>query len=150
MSNMAKIILTLCQLVRKYECHLIGMAPSKELVNKLFFGTDILDSHIHKTRKTCADVRDYAHEEAYNLRRIPRTTIPFITKFVSDWGASNPDPARKGKLGKLPRFEKAAILYCHFRSLRKVGNTLDLSHEAVRDDLKKYVESRELDLSTVN
>ena len=42
MSNMAKMILTLCQLVRKYDAHLIGLAPSKKVVNNLFLGTDIL------------------------------------------------------------------------------------------------------------
>lgn len=150
MSNMAKQILTLCQLVRKFDAHLIGMAPSKELVNKLFFGTDLLDCHIHKRSKSIAKVVDYKRKDVYTLRRIPRTTIPFITKFVSDWGASNPDSARKGKLGKLTRPQRAAVLYCHFRSLRQVGTVMNISHEAVRDELIKYVNSHNLDLSSVN
>ena len=90
------------------------------------------------------------HRDVYTIEGIPKTSIPFITKDIAEWGASNPYPAEKGKLGKLTRPQRAAVLYCHYRSLRQVGTVMNISHEAVRDELIKYVNSHNLDLSTVN
>lgn len=148
MSKMAKIILELCQLVRKYDAHLIGMAPSEAVVNKLFANTDIRDLHIHKVSRTVARIKDYVLYDIYTITDIPKTTFPFISKDPAIYDMI--DPTRRGKLESLAKEGQAALLYCHLRSLRKVAARMDCSHEEVRKLLDKHVASRKISLSTVN
>lgn len=58
------------------------------------------------------------------------------------------DPTRRGKLESLAKEDQAAVLYCHFRSLRKVARIMECSHEEVRNLLDKWVASQKLNLST--
>jgi len=153
MGKKAQLILALCQLIRKYgrkqdTCHMIGLAPSPKLINKLFMTSDLLDCHIKKLTKTHAKVLDRVNKRVYNLRKIPRTTLPFITKDRAVFELEA--PKRKRPLRSFSKQKKVMLLYCKYRSLRKVGAIVNLSHEEVRNILDKGVESSGIDLSSVN
>jgi len=148
LSAKSKVIMKLCQLVRKYDAHLIGIAPSDTLVNKLFMNTDILDAHMVKMSKKIVQLKNYVTFKMSYLTEIPRTTIPFKTKYIAQFELK--DPAKRRQLETLPYKERVALLYLKHRSLRKVGRLMDLSHEEIRKILEKYVASKDVALSTVN
>ena len=109
LSAKSKIILKLCQLVRKYDAHLIGIAPSEALVNKLFLNTDILDAHMKKMSKKIVQVKNYVTFQVGFLTDVPDTTIPFKSKYIAQFELK--DPTRKETLEVLPFPEKVAFLY---------------------------------------
>jgi len=57
MTEKSKLIMDVCQLVRKFNAHLIGIAPSEEFINKLFLNTDILDYRMKKMSRKIAKVK---------------------------------------------------------------------------------------------
>lgn len=149
MTEKSKLILDVCQLVRKFDAHLIGIAPSPQFVNRLFLNTDILDCYMRKLSRKKVKVFNYVtHKYGYIIYNIPNTTLPFLTKDIAMFDLKN--PKRKGNLKELPLTEKAALLYAKHRSLRKVGKLLDLSHEEIRKLLNKHVQLKNYQLSTVN
>lgn len=148
MTQKSKLVLDVCQLVRKYDAHLIGIAPSSDYVNKLFFNTDILDCFMLKLSRKIVKVNNYVTRETYMINNIPRTTIPFITKDIAMFDLK--DPTKKGKLETMPQCCRASWLYLQHRSLRKVGNIMNLSHEEIRKLIKKHIAHSDIKVSTVN
>lgn len=148
MSKKTRIILELCQLVRKFDAHLIGIAPSENLVNKLFGDSEIRDCHILKLSRKIAKVKDYVQYDVYTITKIRPTTIPFISKDIATYELTNPE--KRGTLASLQKPQQAALLYCHWRSLRKVATIMELSHEGVRKLLDRHVASKKMAMSTVN
>ena len=131
MSRMTKMILGICQLVRKFDAHLIGIAPNADLVNKMFFNTDLLDCLMEKlSRKTCLVNNLAIHSRPYRIENIPRTSIKFLTKDIALFGEKDPNKAKE-QFDNLPSFEQAAQLYLTHRSLRKVANIMGISHVTV-------------------
>jgi len=137
MSKQAKVILDVCQLSRKYKCHLIGVAPTAKFVNRLFF-SDILDCFIEKLGKTKCRLKNIITNKVAIIRDIPRTTLKFDTYYISDFQLSDPVKIQEEFL-KRPTYEKAAILYLKHRSLRKVANILQVSHTQVANYLNTYL-----------
>jgi len=130
MTQKSKLFLDVCQLMRKFDAHMIGIAPSKSLVNKMFLDSDILDSHMEKLSKKIVEVNNYVTFKSYQLFKVPRTTIQFLTKDIAVFELK--DPTRtKETFDNLPSFERAAQLYLKHRSLRKVANIMGISHVTV-------------------
>ena len=148
MTQKSKLIMDTCQLVRKYDAHLIGIAPSAEFINRLFLNTDILDYRMSKMSRKIVKVRDYVNEETYTLTELPNTTVPFITKDIAVFELC--DPNKKGNLDELPLCCRASWLYLEHRSLRKVGHIMKLSHEEIRKLIKKHILHSKIKVSTVN
>jgi len=148
MTEKSKLILDICQLVRKFDAHLIGIAPSADFVNRFFLNTDILDCFMEKMSKHYVKVNNYVTRQTYILDSIPRTSVPFITKDIAIFELK--DPTKKGNLEELPQCCRAAWLYLQHRSLRKVGHIMNLSHEEIRKLLKKHIVHSEIKVSTVN
>ena len=148
MTQKSKLIMDVCQLVRKFDAHLIGIAPSEEFINRLFLNTDILDYRMKKMSRKIAKVNNYVTRESYTITDIPNTSVPFITKDIAMFELK--DPTKKGNLQELPRCCQAARLYLEHRSLRKVGRLMDLSHEEIRKLIKKHIGHSEIKVSTVN
>jgi len=148
MTEKSKLILDTCQLVRKYDAHLIGVAPNAEFINRLFLNTDILDCFMVKLSRKIAKIRNYVTRQTYILDSIPRTSVPFITKDIAMFELK--DPTKKGNLEELPQSARAAWLYLQHRSLRKVGNIMNLSHEEIRKLIKKHIANSQFKVSTVN
>lgn len=145
MSTMAKMILGVCQLVRKFDAHLIGVAPSADFVNKMFFNTDILDSHMVKlSLKTCV-IQNYATQRSYMIKTIPRTKVKFLTKDIARFELKDPT---KGKelFDAMSSEEKALLLYAKHHTTRKVAQVMQISHTHVQTLLKKAIGNK---LSTV-
>jgi len=139
MSRMAKKILAICQLVRKFDAHFIGIAPSADFVNKLFFNTDILDCRMKKlSRKICYINNRATRSRLYKIKRIRRTSIKFLTKDIALFGEKDPNKAKE-QFANLPSFEQAAQLYLRHRSLRKVANIMGISHSGVAQLLNTKV-----------
>jgi len=148
MTEKSKLIMDVCQLVRKFDAHLIGIAPSEEFINRLFLNTDILDYRMKKMSRKIAKVNNYVTRETYTITHIPDTSIPFITKDIAMFELN--DPAKKGNLEELPLCCRASWLYLEHRSLRKVGRLMELSHEEIRKLIKKHIAHSEIKVSTVN
>jgi len=148
MTEKSKLIMDVCQLVRKFDAHLIGIAPSEEFINRLFLNTDILDYRMKKMSRQIAQVNNYVTRETYTITDIPNTTVPFITKDIAMFELK--DPTKKGNLQELPQCCRASWLYLQHRSLRKVGNIMNLSHEEIRKLIKKHIGHSEIKVSTVN
>lgn len=138
MTQKSKLILDVCQLMRKFDAHMIGIAPSRSLVNKMFLDSDILDSHMEKLSLKIVEVNNYVTFKSYQLFKVPRTTIHFLTKDIAVFELK--DPTRtKETFDNLPSFERAAQLYLQHRSLRKVANIMGISHVAVHHLLNTKV-----------
>lgn len=148
MTEKSKLIMDTCQLVRKFDAHLIGIAPSEDFINRLFLNTDILDCYIKKLSRKIAKVNNYVTRNSYTLTDIPDTSVPFITKDIAIFELK--DPTKKGNLQELPQSSRAAWLYLQHRSLRKVGRIMDLSHEEIRKLIKKHIADSNFKVSTVN
>lgn len=148
MTEKSKLIMDTCQLVRKFDAHLIGIAPSDDFINRLFLNTDILDYRMKKLSRKIAQVNNYVTRETYTITDIPNTNIPFITKDIAMFELK--DPTKKGNLEELPQCCRASWLYLEHRSLRKVGNIMNLSHEEIRKLIKKHIQHSEIKVSTVN
>lgn len=136
MSKLSKVILGVCQLVRKFDAHLIGIAPSEELVNKMFFNTDILDSHMVKLSKRVCLIQNYTTETSYIIKRLPRTKIRFLTKDIAAFGLNDP-AINKEEYDSMPREQKSLILYAIHHNTRAVAKILGVSHVTVAADLQK-------------
>ena len=148
MTEKSKLIMDTCQLVRKFDAHLIGIAPSEEFINRLFLNTDILDCRMKKLSRKIAMVNNYVTKQTYILDSIPSTSVPFITKDIAIFELK--DPTKKGNLQELPQCCRASLLYLRHRSLRKVGKLMDLSHEEIRKLIKKHLGHLDIKVSTVN
>lgn len=151
-SKKTKMILRICQLVRKWDAHFIGMAPSAELIVKWFKNREILDLILKKPSKTSKgilNVNNKVTRRAYRIKNWPRTNISFLTKDIAPFELVNPERTKK-KLNTMTAPARASLLYTKFRSLRKVGRIMDISHEEVRKLLDKHIQNQNLDLSTVN
>jgi len=148
MTEKSKLIMDICQLVRKFDAHMLGVAPSAEFINRLFLNTDILDWRMEKVSRKIAKIRNYVTERTYTLTNIPGTSVPFITKDIAMFELK--DPTKKGNLQELPQCCRASWLYLEHRSLRKVGRIMNLSHEEIRKLIKKHILHSEITLSSVN
>lgn len=147
MTQKSKLILDTCQLIRKYDAHLIGCAPSADLINKLFLNTDILDCYMVKTSRKIAWVSNYVTRESYTLEDIPRTRIPFITKDIATFEVK--DPNFQVDTSDLPVCCRTARLFIKHRSLRKVAKIMDVSHMTVSNRLKIHEQHSDLHVETV-
>jgi len=144
MSRMTKMILGICQLVRKFDAHLIGIAPSADLVNKLFFNTDILDCRMEKlSRKICYVDNIATRSRPYKIRNVPRTNIKFITKDIAAFEEKDPNRGKE-KLDVMPSEEKALILYAKYHNMRDTGKAMGISAMMVSKLLKKALAKRDL------
>jgi len=148
MTEKSKLIMDICQLVRKYDAHMLGIAPSAEFINRLFLNTDILDWRMEKMSRKIAKISNYVTEETYTLTELPGTKVPFITKDIAMFELK--DPTKKGNLRELPLCCRASWLYLEHRSLRKVGRLMELSHEEIRKLIKKHIAHSQIKVSTVN
>jgi len=148
MTEKSKMIMDTCQLVRKFDAHLIGIAPNADFINRLFLNTDILDCFMEKLSRKIVRVHNYVTRESYIIDNIPPTTIPFITKDIAIFDLK--DPTKTNGLDTLPQCCRASWLYLQHRSLRKVGNIMNLSHEEIRKLIKKHIGHSKIKVSTVN
>lgn len=148
MTQMSKLIMDTCQLVRKFDAHLIGIAPNADFINRLFLNTDILDCLMVKLSRKIVKVSNRITQDTYIIDDIPRTRVPFITKDIAMFELH--DPTKKGNLEELPQCCRASWLYLEHRSLRKVGNIMNLSHEEIRKLIKKHILHSKIKMSTVN
>lgn len=131
MSKKAQMILEVCQLIRKYDAHLFGCAPSPKLVNTLFFGTDLLDVLMYKVSKDRVRIKLLERNEIFTMKNVPDTSIRFITKDTARFEMH--DPTRPSGVDvQIPRWEEAARLYLKYRNLRTVGNIMKVSHVMVK------------------
>lgn len=139
MSKKARIILELCQLIRHYDAHLVGAAPSEDLINKLFFSRDLLDYRMKKLSRKIAYVKTYEpypnHTKVFDL---PRTSILFKTKHIATFDLVDPTKGKEEFRGK-PIEEQAVLLYAKHHNLRTVAQILGVSHTSVATYLKKVV-----------
>jgi len=142
MTQKSKLILDTCQLMRKFDAHLIGVAPSKGLVNKLFLDTDILDSHMVKLSLKIVEINNYVTFKGYELFNVPRTTIKFLSKDIAVFELKDATLAKE-KWYTLPQCCRAAKLYLKHRTVRKVGNIMGISHTMVCRLLDKHIRDHE-------
>jgi len=143
MSTMARMILGVCQLVRKFDAHLIGVAPSADFVNKMFFNTDILDSHMVKlSLRTCV-IQNYATQRSYMIKSIPRTKVNFLTKDIARFELKDPERGKENLDAMLPE-EKALLLYAKHHNMRKTATVMGVSPMQVSRLLKKALGKRKL------
>lgn len=144
MSRMTKMILGICQLVRKFDAHLIGIAPNADLVNKMFFNTDLLDCLMEKlSKKTCLVNNMATHSRPYRIEHIPRTSIRFLTKDIALFGEKDPNRGKE-KLNAMPIEEKALILYAKHHNMRDTAKVMNVSAMTVSNLLKKALAKRDL------
>lgn len=145
MGKKSKLILQVCQLCRKFDAHLIGIAPNEQFVNKLFFNTDILDVFMRKLSRKKGVIQNYVTRKSYMIYNIPRTKIPFLSKDIAIFDLADPQRADE-EFDKLPNYAKAGWLYIEHRSLRKVATILKVSHTQVASYLDTCLKKRALHL----
>lgn len=144
MSRMTKMILGICQLVRKFDAHFIGIAPNADLVNKLFFNTDILDCKMEKlSRKICYVDNRATRSRPYKISSIPRTSIKFITKDIASFEEKDPNRGKE-KLDAMPPEERAILLYAKHHNMRDTGKVMGISAMMVSKLIKKGLAKRDL------
>lgn len=136
MSKQAKLILKVCQLSRKYKCHLIGMAPTEKLVNSLFANSDILDYFIVKIGKRRAKVLNILSGKQSSLNFIPRTSISFDTDYEGLFEMKDPVRGRR-VLRDMPQEQQALMLYGKYHTTRAVAKVMGCSHVHVSKLLQK-------------
>ena len=144
MSKKSYLILKVCQLVRKYDAHLIGIAPSEEYVNRHFMDSEILDCYIKKLAKPSCVITNRVTGACYRLNGIPRTSINFVTKDIAIFGEKDPNPT-KGELEAIPFTQKVLLLYGKYHTTRAVGKILGVSHQTIANILNKAWEESKLD-----
>lgn len=76
-------IMDLCQLIRHYDCGLIGCAPSEVFIDSKFLNTDILDAKIKKITQTTAKIDNFLLKDAYFLNDVPVTSIKYNSKDIA-------------------------------------------------------------------
>jgi len=139
MSAKAKAILKVCQLVRKFNAHLFGIAPSFDFVNKMF--SHVLDIHMIKlSLKSCLIDNKITHK-VYSLENLPRTQIKFLTRDIAEFELKDPNFGKE-KLDALSPEEKALTLYAIHHTTRKVATVMNVSAMQVSRLLKKAVAKR--------
>ena len=136
MSTMSRTILEICQLVRKYDAHFIGAAPSADFVNKLFFNTDILDYLLKKLSRRKAVMTSYVDDFSLLLEDIPRTKVKFLTKDIAIWEMNDPKKDQEEFEG-MSREEKAEKLYLIHKDLRTPAKILGVSHQTIANWIDK-------------
>lgn len=149
MSKQAKMILKVCQLSRKYKCHLVGMAPTEKLVNSLLVNSDILDYFVVKTRKHEAKVLNILTGIWHPLSFIPRTTINFNTDYEGLFEMKSPARARKIFDG-MDEDEQIKLLYAKYKSARKAAKVMGRSHTWFLNKLNKMTTGLEFPSGTGN
>lgn len=143
MSKKSQLILKTCQLIRKYDAHLIGIAPNEDFINRHFLNRDILDMYIKKlSRKTCV-IKNYVTQNTYTITDIPNTSYPFRSKDIALFEEANPNPKPELE-GEMPYDQKLLLLYAKYHSLRAVGKILGIHHATVAYQLKKVIAKSEL------
>lgn len=148
MTKTAKKILDICQLARKYDAHIIGIAPSARSVNKMYTDSDILDCKMIKLAIRIAKVSNRLTWSAYTMTAIRDTTIPFISKDIAIFEMES--PKEKQTLEGMPLCCKTFILFGKHRSTRKVGRILKVSHTTVRHLLDKHLGHLNFQVETGN
>lgn len=138
MSKKARMILEVCQLIRKYDAHLFSCAPSAKLVNSLFLGTDLLDVFIRKTSRKKAEVNIIVNGIGFDFEDIPRTNIKFISKDIARFEMKDPTMAKE-KVKAMALGKKILYLYAKLHTCRAVGDALGISAMTVSNYLKKEV-----------
>lgn len=143
MTKKSYLILKTCQLVRKYDAHLIGVAPSDEYVNRHFMDREILDCFIKKTSKKSCVIKNLVTRKTYKLAGIPRTKIDFITKDIAIFEERDPNPTKQ-EIEAIPFTQKVLLLYAKYHTTRAVGKILGVSNVTVANYLKKAWEESKL------
>lgn len=146
MTKKSFLILKVCQLVRKYDAHLIGIAPSDEYINRHFMDNEILDCYIKKTSKKSCVIKNRVTMKTYRLSGIPRTNIAFITKDIAIFEERDPNPTKQ-ELEEIPFSQKVLLLYGKYHTTRAVGKILGVSHVTISNYLKKAWEESKLNAS---
>ena len=146
MSKTAKMILKVCQLTRKYRCHLIGIAPSARFVNKLFLNSDLLDCFVRKYGKTGCLAKNILINKSKPIHGIPRTSIPFDSDYVSMFKMNDPQRGKK-ILKTLPDSQRATLIYSKVHTTRKGAQIMGCSHTHFQKLLK--IEQAKYGLATL-
>lgn len=143
MSTMSKMILDICQLIRKHDAHLIGVAPSSDFINKLFLNSDILDYRMKKLSRKRVYIYSLVAEKWAILEAVPRTTLAFKTKDSAIFELKNPNKKDGGFDSRLPQ-EQALLLYAKYHTMRAVAKVMKISAMQVSRLIKKELEEQKL------
>lgn len=148
MTKKSYLILKTCQLIRKYDAHLIGVAPSEEYVNRHFMDREILDCYIRKTSKKSCVIKNLVTRQTYRLSGLPRTSINFITKDIAIFEERDPNPTEQEK-AEIPFGQKCLLTYSHFHNTRDAARFLGVSHVTVATYLQKEWDNAKLNATLV-
>ncbi len=134
MTEQNKKIMDLIQLIRHYDCCLIGVAPSAKFVDSGFMDSDILDARISKISLHNAKVTDFYNNDHYFLNDLPKTSISYNCK----------DDAIFSMKKEVPMFEQPlccqlARLYMNHPNMKDIGRQYNLEAEEVKREIIKHL-----------
>jgi len=137
-------IMELIQLIRHYDCGLIGIAPSDKFIDSNFLNTDIIDARIKKILKHKAIVKDYLHNETYFLLGIEKTSIKFNSKDIAEFSIHKKTP-----LDELPKCCAVARIYAQTGSYKAVSKAFNnMNNKEIRRYLRKHLKHSELPITS--
>lgn len=132
-------ILDIAQLIRHYDCLLIGISPKDIFVDTAFLDEVILDARINKKSLHKAKIKDFVHRKSITLKNVERTSIKFNSKDIADFTLQ-----KKFRLEELPMCCKVAQVYGETGTYKAVREKLAIKndetiHRLIQDHMKHSV-----------
>ena len=138
-SNLNIKLMDTFQVIRKYDLHLVLIAPHYRFIDSILEDTDILDLHITKKSQKVALLRKPYWRFARRFIDIKPTNIPFDTRDIAPFFEHN--PLKKEKMDSLPYEIQIAVRYgVKKESMDSIGNTEKKNRKEVSRIVQKGIQ----------